>query len=127
MQPRRHVHGRGVAKNEALAVKLWQAAAGQGGARAQCNLGNVRAGGRGAAKNEARAAALSKRIVAMRRIHRAFQKIDFPVYDCSIHVLGRAKFSGHGEVTPGQHFLKIAPGLKCRHSLCCGIDRHRHR
>ena len=62
MQPRRHVHGRGVAKNEALAVKLWQAAAGQGDARAQCNLGNVRADGRGAAKNEARAAALSKGI-----------------------------------------------------------------
>ena len=28
-------------------MKLWQAAAGQGDARAQCNLGNVRADGRG--------------------------------------------------------------------------------
>ena len=39
-------------------MKLWQAAAGQGDARAQCNLGNVRADGRGAAKNEARGGAL---------------------------------------------------------------------
>ena len=31
--------GRGVAKNEAPAVKLWPAAADQGDARAQCNLG----------------------------------------------------------------------------------------
>ena len=61
-------------------MKLWQAAAGQGGARAQCNLGNVRADGRGAAKNEARAAALSKGIVAMRRIHRAFPQFSNTPY-----------------------------------------------
>ena len=55
-------------------------AAGQGDARAQCNLGNVRADGRGAAKNEARAAALSKGIVAMRRIHRAFPQFSNTPY-----------------------------------------------
>ena len=48
--------------------------------RAQCNLGNVRADGRGAAKNEARAAALSKGIVAMRRIHRAFPQFSNTPY-----------------------------------------------
>jgi TPR repeat protein len=34
-----YADGHGVAKNEAPAVKLWPAAADQGDARAQCNLG----------------------------------------------------------------------------------------
>ena len=40
----------------------------------------MRADGRGAAKNEARAAALSKGIVAMRRIHRAFPQFSNTPY-----------------------------------------------
>ena len=72
--------GRGVAKNEARAVQLCQAAADQGHAAAQCNLGVMYATGRGAAKNEARAAALSKGIVAMRRIHRAFPHFSHTPY-----------------------------------------------
>ena len=72
--------GRGVAKNEARAVQLCQAAADQGDAGAQCALGVMYATGRGAAKNEARAAALSKGIVAMRRIHRAFPQFSNTPY-----------------------------------------------
>ncbi len=34
-----YADGHGVAKNEAPAVNLWPAAADQGDARAQCNLG----------------------------------------------------------------------------------------
>ena len=57
-----------------------QAAADQAEAGAQCAPGVMYATGRGAAKNEARAAALSKGIVAMRRIHRAFPQFSNTPY-----------------------------------------------
>jgi hypothetical protein len=50
--------GRGVAKDEARAVQLYQAAADQGLAAAQRNLGAMYAYGEGVAKDEARAAEL---------------------------------------------------------------------
>ena len=53
-----YAQGRGVAKDEARAVELCQAAADQGDAGAQCALGVMYATGRGAAKNEARAVEL---------------------------------------------------------------------
>ena len=50
-------NGRGVAKDEARAVELYQAAADQGLAAAQCYLGVMYENGRGVAKDEARAVA----------------------------------------------------------------------
>ena len=50
-------NGRGVAKDEARAVELYQAAADQGLAAAQCYLGFMYENGRGVAKDEARAVA----------------------------------------------------------------------
>ena len=85
-------------------MKLWQAAAGQGDARAQCNLGNVRADGRGAAKNEARAAALSKGIVAMRRIHRAFPQFSNTPYRFDVRA-----YATHGVMHGVYHYMLRGP------------------
>ena len=49
-------NGRGVAKNEAEAVRWYRKAAEQGTAQAQCNLGGEYKNGRGVAKNDAEAA-----------------------------------------------------------------------
>ena len=53
-----YLHGRGVAKDDERAGKLFTQAADQGQARAQCNLGFIYEHGRGVAKDEERAVRL---------------------------------------------------------------------
>jgi len=53
-----HANGRGIAKDEREAVRLYQLAAAQGNAFAQCNLGNMHRDGRGVAKDEREAVRL---------------------------------------------------------------------